>query len=272
MKILGVDIGGSGIKGAVIDTATGQLLGERQRIVTPQPATPLAVAATLQQLVRQLDWHGPIGIGFPARVQHGIVKTAANIDDSWVDVDAMSLFSKVTGQPVRIVNDADAAGLAEVRFGAARERQGVVLLITIGTGLGTALFIDGQLVPNTELGHILLKGRLAEHYAADAARKREDLSRKKWAKRFNRYLKRLEFLLSPDLFILGGGASAKFDRFKQYLNPDAEVIPAATLNHAGIIGAALYAEQMLLPDAVAETRLSSTGTVLTAQAVEANNE
>jgi len=268
MRILGVDIGGSGIKGAVIDTETGQLLGERQRIATPQPATPDAVAATLRQLVEQLDWQGPIGIGFPARVQHGIVKTAANIDKSWVDIDAVSLFSKITGQPVIVVNDADAAGLAEVRFGAARERQGVVLMITIGTGLGTALFIDGQLVPNTELGHILLKGKVAEHYAADSARKREDLSRKTWAKRFNRYLKRLEFLFSPDLFILGGGASAKFDRFKEYLTPDAEVIPAATLNHAGIIGAALYAEQMLPSSDEAKTQHAWAGAELTSQPVE----
>lgn len=245
MKILGVDIGGSGIKGALIDTETGQLLGERQRIATPQPATPEAIAATLQQLVALLDWHGPIGIGFPARVQHGIVKTAANIDKSWVNIDAVELFSKTTGQPVFVVNDADAAGLAEVRFGAGRERQGLVLMITIGTGLGTALFMNGQLVPNTELGHIFLKGHVAEHYTSDAARKLEDLSWKKWAKRFNQYLARLEFLFSPDLIILGGGASAKFDRFAEYLTPDAELIPAAACNHAGIIGATLYAEQML---------------------------
>ncbi len=242
MKILGVDIGGSGIKGAIVDTKTGKLVTERHRIPTPQPATPKAVAETLKELTKHFKWHGAVGCGFPAIVQHGVAKSAANIDKTWVDTDAAGLFSHTTGCPCYVVNDADAAGIAEVHFGAARDHNGVVLLITIGTGLGSALFSGGHLVPNTEFGHLILHDMVAEKYCSDAARKREELSRKKWAKRFNEYLQRVEFLLSPDLILLGGGASKKYDQYAEYLRVEAELQPAQQLNNAGIVGAALYAK------------------------------
>ncbi len=245
MEILGVDIGGSGIKGAVVDTTTGQLITERHRIPTPQPATPKAVADTLRQLVEFFHWQGPVGCGFPATISHGVAKTASNIDHSWIDTDAADLFGKTTQQPCFVVNDADAAGMAEFKFGAGKDKQGVIILVTIGTGLGTAVFTNGQLLPNTELGHIMLEGQVAEHYASDAARKNQELSWSKWGKRFNQYLNRLEFLFSPDTFILGGGASKKLEKFEQQLNTNAEVIPAASLNQAGIVGAALFAESQL---------------------------
>lgn len=245
MQILGVDIGGSGIKGAIVETTTGELVTERHRIPTPQPATPEAVADTLKQLVEHFDWQGPVGCGFPATVVHGVAKTASNIDQSWINTNAAALFSERTNCPCFVVNDADAAGMAEFTFGAGQGKSGVVVLITIGTGLGTAVFTNGQLLPNTELGHIILEGMVAEHYTADSVRKREELSWSKWGKRFNKYLQRLEFLLSPDCFILGGGASKKLDKFAQHLETDAEVIAAQSLNQAGIIGAALFAQSEL---------------------------
>ncbi len=245
MQILGVDIGGSGIKGAIVETTTGELVTERHRIPTPQPATPEAVADTLKQLVEHFDWQGPVGCGFPATVVHGVAKTASNIDQSWINTNAAALFSERTNCPCFVVNDADAAGMAEFTFGAGQGKSGVVVLITIGTGLGTAVFTNGQLLPNTELGHIILEGMVAEHYTADSVRKREELSWSKWGKRFNKYLQRLEFLLSPDCFILGGGASKKLDKFAPHLETDAEVIAAQSLNQAGIIGAALFAQSEL---------------------------
>lgn len=244
-QILGIDIGGSGIKGQPVNTETGELIGERFRIETPRPATPAAIAEALGKVVRHFNWDGPIGCGFPAVVQHGIVKTASNIDPSWIGTNAEELFRQAAGVPVFVANDADVAGLAEKKLGAGVDCHGVSLLITIGTGLGTALFIDDHLVPNTELGHLRLNGKIAEHYASDAVRKREDLSWKKWGKRFNKYLQYLEFLFSPDLFILGGGASKKMDKFAEYLEVNAQVVPAKLLNQAGIVGAALYAKQRL---------------------------
>ncbi len=242
MNILGIDIGGTGIKGAPVNTLTGELLTERYRLLTPQPATPDAVAETVGQVARFFDWHGPIGIGFPAIVRHGITLSAANVDSAWIETDADTLFETATGNPVHVVNDADAAGLAEMRFGAGADRNGVVLIITIGTGLGTALFVNGQLVPNTEFGHIEIGGQDAEYKASEAARIREELSWKKWAKRFNRYLHTLENLLSPDVIILGGGASKDADKFVPRLEVKAELMIAAMLNEAGIVGAALAAE------------------------------
>lgn len=244
MQILGVDIGGSGIKGAIVDTLTGELISERHRIETPQPATPEAVAAVLAQLVAHFNWNGPIGCGFPAAIQHGIVRTASNIDQSFIGTDIDQLFSDTTTCPCFNLNDADAAGLAEMRFGEGGDQQtGVVLLVTIGTGLGTVLFTDGKLIPNTELGHIYLEnGKEAERYASDGVRKAEDLGWKRWANRFNTYLKTMEMLFWPDLIILGGGASKKFDKFKDQLTVEAPVKPAAFLNQAGIVGAALYAK------------------------------
>ncbi len=242
MQILGVDIGGSGIKGAVVDTATGKLVTERHRFETPQPATPEAVAATLAQLVTHFNWSGAIGIGFPAAIQHGIVRTASNISPSFIGINIDQLFSVATNCQCYNLNDADAAGLAEMHFGEGEGQSGVVLLITIGTGLGTALFTSGKLLPNTELGHLYLKnGIKAEHYASDATRKTEDLGWKGWGNRFNTYLTTMEELFWPDLIILGGGASKKFDKFKEKITIEAPVKPAAFLNQAGIVGAALYA-------------------------------
>lgn len=246
MHILGVDIGGSGIKGAIVDTTSGELLSERHRIETPQPASPEAVAAVLAQLVRHFNWSGPVGCGFPATVQHGIARTASNIAKSFIGTHIDDLFSNATQCTCYNVNDADAAGMAEMQFGEGKNHTGVVLLVTVGTGLGTAVFSNGQLVPNTELGHIYLEnGFLAERYASDAVRKIEDLGWKTWGNRFNTYLNTLEKLLWPDVIILGGGASKKFDKFSPQLNLEAPVKPAAFLNQAGIVGAALFAKTKL---------------------------
>ncbi|WP_026972251.1 polyphosphate--glucose phosphotransferase [Aliagarivorans marinus] len=241
MRILGVDIGGTGIKGAIVDSVSGELLSERHRIPTPQPATPNAVADTLKQLVDHFEWRGPVGCGFPATVHHGVAQTAANIDKSWIGTNAAALFSAATGCNCVVVNDADAAGVAEMAFGAGQDRSGVVILITVGTGIGTAVFVNGELLPNTELGHLLLGDTVAEHYASARVREQQDLSWKKWGKRFNTYLQRLEFLFSPDLMIIGGGASKKFDKYVEQFEVKSEVVPAQGLNQAGIVGAAMYA-------------------------------
>ncbi len=240
-EILGIDIGGTGIKGAPVDVENGSLLAPRFRLLTPSPSKPKPMAETVAEIARHFAWTGPIGCGFPALVQAGVVRSAANIHKKWIGVDAQALFADVTGCPVIVLNDADAAGLAEMTFGAGRGRNGVVMIITIGTGLGTALFLDGQLVPNTELGHIEIGGQDAELRASDAARQRDKLTWKRWAKRFNRYLNTLERLFSPDLFILGGGASKKHEKFIPLLSVRAEILPAQLLNEAGIIGAALAA-------------------------------
>jgi len=240
-EILGIDIGGTGIKGAPVDVESGILLAPRFRLHTPDPAKPQPVAETVAEVTRHFAWDGPIGCGFPAVVQAGVVRSAANIHKKWIGVDAQALFTETCACPVTVINDADAAGLAEMAFGAGRGRQGVVLLITIGTGLGSALFIDGKLVPNTELGHIEMDGGDAELRASDAARQREKLSWKRWARRFNRYLSMLEHLFSPNLFILGGGASKDYEKFIPRLALQCEVQPAQLLNEAGIIGAALAA-------------------------------
>jgi polyphosphate glucokinase len=243
MEILGVDIGGSGIKAGVVNTETGDLIQQRKRLPTPQPSKPKAVAEVLKHLVEDIKWDGLLGCGFPSVVQNGIIRTAANIDQSWIDTDAATLFKHSTGCPVTVINDADAAGMAEMYFGAGRDSHGVVMIITIGTGLGTALFSNHQLLPNSELGHLYLNGLEVEHYASDATRKDEDLNWKRWGKRFNEVLNHYEALFWPDLFILGGGASKKFDKFSDYLKVQAEVVPAQLLNEAGIVGAALAAKR-----------------------------
>ena len=242
MEILGIDVGGSGIKGAPVNIETGKLTSERHRIETPQPSTPQAVADTIKDLVEHFDWKGPIGCGFPAVIQKGIVRTASNIHETWKQIDAVALFGEATGCPVKIANDADVAGLAEMRFGAGKGETGTVILITVGTGLGSAIFTEGKLLTNTEFGHLQFKGDIAEKYAADSARKREDLSWKKWSKRFNNYLEEVERLFYPDLFIIGGGASKKFEKFDDVFTVEARVVPAMLLNEAGIVGAALYGE------------------------------
>ena len=239
MKVLGIDIGGSGIKGTPVETKTGTLLEERYRLPTPQPSTPPAVAEVVAVVARHFQWQGPIGCGFPAVVQHGVTMTAANVDKAWIGADAARLFADATGCEVVVVNDADAAGIAEMKFGAGKGRKGLVLIVTIGTGLGTALFIDGRLVPNMELGHIELHGEDAEVWASDAARQRKDLSWEAWAPYFNEYLTTLERLIWPDLIIIGGGASKKFALFAPALTVKAEVVPARLRNEAGMVGAAL---------------------------------
>jgi polyphosphate glucokinase len=239
---MGVDIGGSGIKGAPVDLQTGELRADRVRLPTPQPATPEAVAKTVAEVTRSFDWTGPLGCTVPAVVQHGVARSAANIDTSWIGTDVVGLVAASTGAgPVLAVNDADAAGVAEVAYGAARGREGVILVVTLGTGIGSALVVDGVLVPNTELGHLELDGKDAEKRAADSAREREDLSWKEWGKRLQRYFAHLEALFSPDLFVVGGGVSKKSEKFLPLLDLQAEIVPAGLLNNAGIAGAALLA-------------------------------
>lgn len=241
MQILGIDVGGSGIKGAPVDTGTGQLLAERFRIKTPKGAEPEDVAAVAAEIVRHFDWHGPVGIGFPAAVKHGIVKTAANISPKWIGLNANELFTQVTGCPCVVNNDADGAGLAEVQFGAGHGQPGTVIMVTLGTGIGTAIIFGGKLLPNTELGHIEIDGQEGEAFAADSARQREDLTWKRYAKRLNRYLGTLESLFWPDLFILGGGISKEHAEFVPLLDVEAPIVVAQLLNEAGIVGAALMA-------------------------------
>lgn len=236
--ILGIDIGGSGIKGAPVDVRTGELLAERHRIPTPQPATPEAVALTVKALVDHFHWTGPIGCTFPAIVKRDMTLTAANVDQGWINTDAQSLFSHITGLPVLVINDADAAGLAELHFGAARNQEGVILMLTFGTGIGSALIVDGALVPNSELGHLEYKGMKAEHYCSDRVRELEALSWKAWGKRVDKYLNHLELLFSPDLFIIGGGVSKKHDKFFPVLDLHTRIVPATLRNEAGIIGVA----------------------------------
>ena len=245
MEILGIDIGGSGIKGAPVNIETGEFLAPRQRMPTPEAAKPRSVAEVVAEIARYFDWHDLIGCGFPTVIRQGIALTAANVHKKWIGTNAASLFAEYTGCPVYVVNDADAAGLAEMTFGTGRGRQGVVMVVTIGTGLGSALFLDGRLVPNTELGHIEVNGMDAERLASDAARKREKLSWKAWGGQFNVFLSTLERLFWPDLFILGGGVSKQYDKFRSYLKVQAEVVPAQLLNDAGIIGAALAAKAFL---------------------------
>ncbi|MFI6322029.1 polyphosphate--glucose phosphotransferase [Nonomuraea sp. NPDC050556] len=233
MDVLGIDIGGSGIKGAPVDTETGELTQERLRIPTPHPAKPAAVAEVVAEIVDHFAWTGPVGVTFPGVVVDGVVRSAANVHESWIGVDASKLFGDAT-----VLNDADAAGIAEMTFGAGRGRRGTVLMLTFGTGIGSALFIDGTLVPNTELGHLELDGKDAEHRASDKAREDHDLSWGKWAERVEEYLRHVDMLFSPSLIIIGGGVSKKSDKFLPHISVDTEVVPAKLQNEAGIIGAA----------------------------------
>ena len=239
MDVYGIDVGGSGIKGAPVDTQTGKLVAERIRVKTPRPATPEAIVATAVEVVRRSRWDGPVGCGFPAVVKDGVVRTAANIDEAAIGFDLQGRLEQDLGNPVRVINDGDAAGLAEMRWGAGRGIEGVVLMLTLGTGIGTSLFVEGRLVPNTELGHIEIRGQDAEHRAADSARKREDLSWREYAERLDEYLHRIEDLLWPDLIVIGGGISKKAEKFLPHLTARTRVVPAQMLNEAGIAGAAL---------------------------------
>jgi polyphosphate glucokinase len=238
----GIDIGGSGMKAAPVDLATGTLTADRLKILTPKPSTPDAMADVVRLLVEHFEWEGNVGVAFPAVVRNGVARTAANIDKSWIGTDIDAAFTAATGRPVHVINDADAAGLAEMGYGAGRGRNGVVIMLTFGTGIGSGFFLDGKLVPNTELGHLLLDGRDAEHSAAAVVRDREKLSWKEWGQRVDRYLQHVEFLFSPDLFIVGGGVSRKADKWLDYVDVDTEIAVASLENEAGIVGAASIAE------------------------------
>jgi len=241
MVILGIDIGGTGIKGAPVDVVRGELVEERFRMRTPTPATPHAVAETVAEVVSHFGWRGQVGCGFPAVVRHGRVDTAANISNKWIGVDARAMFEATTGCTFTVLNDADVAGMAEMRLGAGRGRRGVVVVLTLGTGIGSALFVDGALVPNTEFGHLEINGRKAEQWASERVRERKNLSWKKWARRLDTYLKAVHFYTWPELIILGGGVSKRADKYVHLLSVDVEVVPAQLRNEAGIVGAAAAA-------------------------------
>lgn len=242
MAVLGIDIGGSGVKGAPVDVVSGVMLADRFRLETPRPSPPAALAETVRRVAERFpETAGRIGVAFPAIVRDGYILSAANVDDSWIGEDAQTLFTEACGRPAAALNDADAAGLAEARAGAAAGRRGVAIVITLGTGIGSALLLDGKLVPNTELGHLELDGKAAELTASNRARLREGLSFAEWADRLNAYFAMLDRLFSPDLLVIGGGVSKEFGQFGPLLRSRAEIVPAALRNQAGIIGAAMWA-------------------------------
>jgi polyphosphate glucokinase len=246
MEILGIDVGGTGIKGALVDITTGKLTTLKHRIPTPNPATPKDVANTIQQLVNHFNWKGLVGCGFPTPLKHGKCLTGGNLHKDWKGVKVDQLFTNKTGNDFSIVNDADAAGLAEINFGAGKNKKGIVIMITLGTGIGSGLFLDGKLLPNTEFGHVLYKnGEIFEKYASDAARKRDNISRKDWGKRLHKYFKHINLLVSPDLIIIGGGASKKFHKIESEIDIDLPIVAAEAENEAGIIGAAMAAKYQI---------------------------
>jgi polyphosphate glucokinase len=243
--MFGVDIGGTGIKGAPVDLDRGALSDERYKIDTPQPATPESVTEGVHRVIEHFGWSGPVGVTFPGVVVDGTTRTAANVDAGWVGLDARGLLGERLGLPVVVLNDADAAGVAEMTFGAGRGRGGTVIMLTLGTGIGSALFVDGHLVPNTELGHLELHGHDAEKRASVKAREDEDLSWEHWAHRLQKYLAHVEMLFSPDLFVIGGGVSRKSDKFLPLIQGiSAEIVPAELQNNAGIVGAAMAAAKL----------------------------
>jgi len=241
--VVGIDVGGTGIKGAPVDIANGKFARARVRLLTPLPATPRAVADVVGEILQQIGVAGPVGLTLPAVVRDGVVETASHIDRSWIGVDAVQLFSRATGRPVAVVNDADAAGIAEVRSGAGQGRGGVVVLITLGTGIGSALFVDGTLVPNSELGHLPLHHGEAEDWAAESVREHDDLSWKKYAHRLQAYLELVQRVLWPQLIIIGGGVSKKAGKFLPLIELQTPIVPAQLHNDAGIVGAAMIAPQ-----------------------------
>lgn len=251
-RVLGIDVGGTGIKAGIVDIRQGKLLSGTEKIPTPQPATPAGIFSAIEQILEKFCWDGPIGCGFPAIVKKGITHSAANISPEWIGYDALGQLKKLTSQPVNIMNDADAAGLAEMRFGAGKpfnhERGGVVLMITLGTGIGSALFVNGHLLPNTELGHIEIDGVEAEKNAATVIRERNGWSWEEWGKRVNRYLQTIEFLLSPDVIIVGGGVSESKEKFFPFLKLQACLLAAKMGNNAGIVGAALAVGELVSPE------------------------
>ena len=240
----GIDIGGSGIKGCVVDLDAGALDGERLRIPTPQPSTPDAVADVVAQVVQKFDWQGPVGVTLPCVIKHGVALTAANVDKGWMNTDAAALFAQRLGrkpEEVTVLNDADAAGMAEIRYGDAADHQGTVVLLTFGTGIGSAVFLDGKLVPNTEFGHLEVDGHDAEKRAAASVKDEKDLSWDEWTHRVSRYLRALEDLIWPDLIIAGGGVSKKAEKWLPLLKVRTKVVAATLQNDAGIVGAAAAA-------------------------------
>lgn len=239
----GVDIGGSGIKGAIVDLDKGDLATERVKYLTPHPSTPEAVAEVVARLVKEAGWSGDLGATFPAVIKNGVAKSAANVDKSWIGTDVDKVFTDITHCDVTVLNDADAAGIAEARFGAAKGVKGVVILLTFGTGIGSALLLDGQLVPNTELGHLEVDGSDAEKKASSAAKDNEGLSFKQWSKRVQKYLTHVEKLFTPDLFVVGGGVSKNSDKWVPLLDLKTPIKPAELLNNAGIVGAAMAAHE-----------------------------
>ena len=241
MEVLGIDIGGTGIKGAIVDTTTGELVTPRFRLDTPKPAIPEEVALTIKKIVDHFNWKGLAGSGFPTPLAHGKCQSGGNLHESWQDVHVDKLFQEVTGIEFTVINDADAAAEAEIHFGAGKGKQGLVAVITLGTGIGSGLFFNGILIPNTELGHLSYKGEPFEYYAADSIRKKEELSYSKWGKRLNKYFQHVELILSPDLFVIGGGASKKLSKFIDEIKISTPIIPAENKNEAGIIGAAMAA-------------------------------
>lgn len=241
MGVLGIDIGGSGIKGAIVNVETGEFISDRHRIPTPEAAKPSDVADTVKELIDHFRYTGPVGSGFPAVMLHGVAMTAANIHQDWIGSDVEALFHERTGLPVYVANDADVAGLAEIRFGAGRGVRGTILVLTLGTGVGSAIFVNGVLVPNTEFGHLKIRNKDAEQRTSDGARQRRGYTYEIWAEKLNEHLSALEALLWPDLIIIGGGVSKHHAAFFPYLRTRARLVPAQLLNQAGIVGAALYA-------------------------------
>jgi polyphosphate glucokinase len=244
-NVFGVDIGGTGIKGAPVNLDEGALADERYKVLTPHPATPESVIDGVAEVVDHFGWTGSLGVTFPGVVADGVTRTAANVDPAWIGVDARKAISDRLGRPVVVLNDADAAGVAEITFGAGRGRGGTIIMLTLGTGIGSALFVDGHLVPNTELGHLELHGHDAEKRASVKAREDEDLSWEHWAHRLRKYLAHVEMLFSPDLFVIGGGISRKSEKFLPLVHGiTAEIVPAELQNNAGIVGAAMAAAKL----------------------------
>ncbi len=241
MEALGIDIGGTGIKAAKVETRTGRLVTERVRFPTPEPSTPKRVAEVVREAVRHFGYEGPVGCGFPGVVRGGVIRSAANVSKKWIGVRGDELLKNATGLDFFLGNDADFAGLAEMRFGAGRGRKGLVIMLTFGTGIGTAFFLDGKLIPNVELGHLEIRGHEAEKWASERTRIEENLSFRTWARRVNSYLDRMHAYFWPDLFILGGGASKEFEKFRKHLEVPCDLLPAELRNRAGVIGAALAA-------------------------------
>ena len=243
----GIDVGGSGIKGAEVDLATGEFVGDRLKIATPKPATPEAVAEVIAQIVAEKGWDGPVGITLPAVIKNQVVRSAANIDKSWIGINAQELLSQFLDTPFTVLNDADAAGLAEVAYGDDIVRTGPVIFLTLGTGIGSAFLLDGQLFPNTEIGHLIVGEQEAEHQASSAVKDREGLKTKQWAKRVNRVLYEYEALFNPSAFVIGGGISRKFDKWGELLSIETPVVAAQLRNRTGIVGAAMAAKEGIRP-------------------------